>query len=325
MAILSNRIKRIALRAFCAVLCWALVVAPCLYYIGNDFAEESYACGGSLGVQALSPSAPVSGVAGLLNQGSDLPDADLFGNSDIITSVPADKITGIIQGYLDPNGAAGQAPSLKPPAPVTPPSQDTTPEKEPEKSPITPDTGVNNNGSSGFYGDYALLTQPDGSSFIYYDQTWEAYDNYKYGNATIGGYGCGPTSMAMVVSNLTSHVVKPTAMADWASSNGYFVKGRGTAYGLFPAVASMYGISCTTIRSSDKDAVVSALKEGKLLLTVVSRGDFTRGRHFLLIRGITDDGKLLLADSGNYDNCHEAWDYNRVIGQISGGQFWVFG
>ncbi len=322
---MSSRIKHIAMMAVCVVLCWALVVVPCLHYVGNDFAKElGYGMGTPM-VYAPAPSVPVSGSASFITQGSDIPDADLFGNSNVITSIPADKITGIIQGYIDPDAAAGKAPSVKPPVTVVPPVND-TPDKESETvKPITPDTSVNGNGNSGFYGDYALLTQPDGSTFIYYDQTWDAYKSYKYGTATIGGYGCGPTSMAMVVSNLTSHVVKPTAMADWAAGNGYFVSGRGTAYGLFPAVASMYGFSCTTISSSDKNAVVSALKEGKLLITIVNRGDFSVGRHFLLIRGITDDGKLLVADSGNYDNCHKPWDYNRVIGQIVGGQFWVFG
>ncbi len=236
-------------------------------------------------------------------------------------SSPSDKELSSLQGAT--GGSSVQAPA-KPSAPIVQkPSTPSTPNvSQPENKPTVqkPVSG----GSAQLFDTYALLPQPDGTGFVYYEQTWPVYTNYPYGYNTVGGYGCGPTSMAMVISNLTGKTVSPTYMADWSFNNGYYFRGRGTAYGLFPAASAAYGIKCTTISAYDKNAVVSALKSGKLLLTVVGAGDFTRGRHFLLIRGITEDGKLLLADSGKYENCLVEWEYSRVLNQVANSYFWVF-
>lgn len=339
---MSIKIRNTAVKLFCVVLCWALLIAPCAYLTVKNFNAEDMAAT-AVTVPAITPSSPVGGTvpANAVVDNDDPPVQDLFANSDNVLSAPADKILASIQ-LSTPEAAAGKAPALYVPPVVSVPEEPVVDEPvveeptvddpvveepvvdEPEDNAAIDNGSVGANSSEGFYGNYAILTQPDGSPFIYYDQTWEAYDNYPYGSATIGGYGCGPTSMAMVVSNLTGTMVTPAQMGDWSAANGYFVRGRGTAYGLFPAVAAKYGISCTTISSADRETVVSSLKQGKLLLTIVGPGDFTVGRHFLLIRGITDDGKLLLADSGKYENALTEWDYDRVMRQISGGQFWIF-
>lgn len=44
---------------------------------------------------------------------------------------------------------------------------------------------------------------------IYFNQLDERYANQPYGTDHIGGYGCGPTSMAIVVSSLTGETVDP--------------------------------------------------------------------------------------------------------------------
>jgi len=51
---------------------------------------------------------------------------------------------------------------------------------------------------------------------VYFNRLAERYANEPYGTDNIGGYGCGPTSMSIVVSSLTSETVDPTEMAEWA-------------------------------------------------------------------------------------------------------------
>ena len=62
---------------------------------------------------------------------------------------------------------------------------------------------------------------------VYFNQLDERYAAQPYGTDYIGGYGCGPTCMAMVVSSLTEAYVEPTEMAAWAYENGYWCKGSG--------------------------------------------------------------------------------------------------
>lgn len=303
-----------------------MIIVPSFYIIKQGFEPV----GGSFTGSAVKGQAPSSVVVDL-----DAIDTDFITN----TTSPSVGTDGVVSpsdkelSALNPNygGSSIKVPA-KPSEPVvqkpviTVPSTPDTPNvSEPDNNTDTnktekPVTG----GNAQLFDTYALLPQPDGTGFRYYEQTWPVYTNYPYGYNTLGGYGCGPTSMAMVISNLTNVTVSPTYMADWSVNNGFYFRGRGTAYGLFPAASAAYGIKCSTISVYDKNAVVSALKSGKLLLTVVGYGDFTRGRHFLLFRGITADGKLLLADSGKYENCLVEWDYNKVMGQVANSYFWVF-
>lgn len=55
---------------------------------------------------------------------------------------------------------------------------------------------------------------------VYYNQLDERWKNEPYGTDNIGGYACGPTAMAIVVSSLTSDTVDPPHMAQWAYENG---------------------------------------------------------------------------------------------------------
>ena len=56
---------------------------------------------------------------------------------------------------------------------------------------------------------------------VYFNQLDERYASKPYGTDDIGGYGCGPTAMAIVVSSLTEETVDPVEMAKWSYEHGY--------------------------------------------------------------------------------------------------------
>ena len=62
--------------------------------------------------------------------------------------------------------------------------------------------------------DYSGLTFTDGSTkLVYYNQTDVRWKDESYGlSDTVGTSGCGPTALAMVISNLNSHKVNPKEM-----------------------------------------------------------------------------------------------------------------
>ena len=72
---------------------------------------------------------------------------------------------------------------------------------------------------------------------VYYNQLDERWADLPYGTDNIGGYGCGPTSMAIVVSSLTDQTVDPPTMAEWAYQNGYWCSGNGSYHSLIPGAA----------------------------------------------------------------------------------------
>ncbi len=323
-----KKLLKVLLCTVCTLLVFALAISPVAYTLKASFEEGT----ASNITMSYTPPSPALGVE---VDGDSLPlkAPELVLDAESSFAPEADVLDTAIKNLLSINALIN---SIKVPAPVEPPKHDNTVSTAPDKNNSTSDkdNGKEDNktepGNKVDFDDvvltdeYALLKQPDGSDFIYYEQTWDAYTSYPYGSNTVGGYGCGPTSMAMVISNITGNRVSPTYMADWSVEHGYYVRGRGTAYGLFPAASNAFGIDCDTIAKGDHAAIKAALREGKYLITVVRSGDFTNGRHFLLIRGITEDGKLLMGDSGKYENSLEGWDYDRVMRQVALDKFWVF-
>ena len=45
-------------------------------------------------------------------------------------------------------------------------------------------------------------------------------------------------------------------------------------------------------------------------------GDFTETGHFIVLRGITQDGKLLVNDPNNISRSEKEWDMDTVLKQI---------
>ena len=131
---------------------------------------------------------------------------------------------------------------------------------------------------------------------VYYNQLDERWADLPYGTDNIGGYGCGPTSMAIVVSSLTDQTVDPPTMAEWAYQNGYWCSGNGSYHSLIPGAAEGFGLQWESISTDDPQAVVDALASGKLIVALMSKGHFTSSGHFMVLRGVTSEGKILVAD-----------------------------
>lgn len=164
---------------------------------------------------------------------------------------------------------------------------------------------------------------------VYYNQLDERYADKPYGTDHIGGYGCGPTAMAMVVSSLTDQTADPTAMAEWSYENGYWCKGSGSYHALIPAAAESWGLSVAGCPVSEPQRILDALAKGKLVVAIMSKGHFTKSGHFIVLRGI-QDGKILVADPASYDRSGQLWDLSIILKEASrragaGGPFWIIG
>lgn len=170
----------------------------------------------------------------------------------------------------------------------------------------------------------------DGSTeVVYYNQLDERYAGKPYGTDHIGGYGCGPTSMAMVVSSLSGETVDPEHMAQWAYENGYWCKGSGSYHALIPGAAAHWGLAVSGCSASEPQRILDALADGKLVVAIMSKGHFTSGGHFIVLRGVKD-GKILVADPASYKRSGQLWELSIILNEASrragaGGPFWIIG
>ena len=180
------------------------------------------------------------------------------------------------------------------------------------------------------FSDVVFTGRGNSKDVVYFSQYDSRWGNLMYGQTnTIAGAGCGPTSLAICVSTLTDTVVTPPEVCDWSVKTGHRCEGSGSYHSLIPDGAAHYNVPCRGIGQSGTE-LVKALQDGKLVIAIMSAGHFTRGGHFIVLRGITDDGKILVADCASYERSQKEWDLGVFLaecnkGAAAGGPFWVLG
>ena len=167
----------------------------------------------------------------------------------------------------------------------------------------------------------------DLDGLTYFNQLDERWANEMYGKTdTIGVAGCGPTALAIAISNLTGDETDPTEVAEWSYENGYVCEGSGSYISLIPNAAEHFGLSVEKLGKSNAEELKQHLEDGKMIIAIMGAGHFTNTGHFIVLRGVTDDGKILVADPVSYNRSTMAWDVSTILKEVknagSGGPFW---
>ena len=165
---------------------------------------------------------------------------------------------------------------------------------------------------------------------IYFNQGEEPWGSLPYGDSTIGAAGCGPTSLAIVISTLTGQTVNPQTTAAFAINNGEYVSGAGTAHSFPTNAARHWGLTCERVGKDRIDEVVQALKDGKMVVEICEAYTITGGSdgHFIVLTGVTSDGYITIADCASRERTAKVYsvDTIRSYGRdLSDGAFWIIG
>lgn len=180
------------------------------------------------------------------------------------------------------------------------------------------------------------------NGFKYYSQNDEQWKNYNYDyspqqrgksdNPRLGYRGCGPTSMAMVASQLTGQDYQPPQLADLARA-GNFSTSAGTTWAYFPAMAKKFGLNQTSYAPS-RETLTSNLQKGMPVILsgrrrffAADQSPFTQPGHFVVATGIQGD-KIMINDprgakySKGYSinnvlkEARQAWAFTRGDGSV---------
>lgn len=115
------------------------------------------------------------------------------------------------------------------------------------------------------------------------------YPYIKFGNGTIATSGCSITCLAMVATYLTDHEYTPDQMAYHFGSYG-----KTNIERLEHGNEEMR-LPCE--KNEDVQDVLRALNEGKVAIAMMdSESIFTTTQHFIVLAGMTEEGKILVND-----------------------------
>ena len=152
---------------------------------------------------------------------------------------------------------------------------------------------------------------------VYFNQGDEPWASQPYGSDKIGGYGCGPTAMAMVVASMTDTQTDPALMSQWAAEQGYWARRSGSYLSIVEGTAQAHGLQAESFPGRTPDELLEELLSGKVLVALMGPGHFTNRGHFILLRGVTLSGQVLVADPNSAERSLSVWDPQLILDELS--------
>lgn len=153
--------------------------------------------------------------------------------------------------------------------------------------------------------------------FIYYNQTDAQWSEQPYGRDTIGPYGCGPVAMAMTVSSLKGAPITPDKMAAWAAEHGQWAKKSGSYLSIVLETARAFELSAEPFSARTPESIYETLLSGDVLVALMGAGHFTNKGHFIVLRGVSLGGMILVADPSSRARSISLWDAQLILDELS--------
>lgn len=165
---------------------------------------------------------------------------------------------------------------------------------------------------------------------VYFNQGDEAWAELPYGTDQIGTHGCGPAAMAIVITSMTNTEMDPAAMSQWAVEHGHWARRNGSYLSIVEGAAQAFGLDAYSVSERTPEALSNELYSGRILVALMGPGHFTQGGHFIVLRGATLSGEILVADPNSLERSLATWDPQLILDELSsntsnGGPLWSIG
>lgn len=115
------------------------------------------------------------------------------------------------------------------------------------------------------------------------------YVDVRYGSGTIATSGCSITCLAMVAAYMTDHLYSPVELADYFGGSAYSNIAR--------LETASDALQLPYRKAVNWHESLQALKDGKVVIVLLEEASaFTESQHFIVLTGITEDGKIFVND-----------------------------
>lgn len=154
------------------------------------------------------------------------------------------------------------------------------------------------NSESGGYPNGTFTSSIGNKTYKQFEQWTGDYAEKSYWNGTMHDSGCGPTSIAILVSGLINPNISPYDVAtrmnnDWGFTGPEPMKDIMTKYGLSPR----------SIDNPSSNDITDALSRGEVMIVHVNNNtQFTSGNsgHYITIVDYNAQGEVYIIDPGSY-------------------------
>ena len=170
------------------------------------------------------------------------------------------------------------------------------------------------------------------NNFAYYKQSDPTWNESLINGHSISKGGCGPTTLAMIATQLSGKIITPVTMAKAAEKAGHW---KGLAYwDLFPWFGDKFGLQTKVIGSNDLKTAKEELSKGNVIAVsgkTVRKGSHTpyTSGHIVPFIGLDGSNKIIVNDSrgpeyahayddsglaqGTTNHMRQAWSYSGQI------------
>lgn len=161
-------------------------------------------------------------------------------------------------------------------------------------------------------------------------QYYQGDYSQPWGGGTIKTSGCGPTSFAMVITNLTGKRITPVDTTSWCGPKTYYEPGIGTSWSYFSGVTAhfnrKFNYNITYTQTSSIDEVYNALQNGKLVISSQTSGLFTSNGHFIVLAGVKNGG-IVVRDPNKNNAVNKGYNdriFTKAEIDASAMNYWIF-
>ncbi len=147
----------------------------------------------------------------------------------------------------------------------------------------------------------------------YFNQGDAAFNQREfYPGKTVKSSCCGPCCLAMVIVGMTGKSVTPFELAVEGAKNGYY-HGKGFQWPYMAEFAAKNGLKANRFKPTAQ-AVLDALNQGYPVIAKMKNGVFSNGSgHYIVLRGVDEDGNILILDPGKRARNDIAWPLSVII------------
>ena len=194
---------------------------------------------------------------------------------------------------------------------------------------------VKSDSFSQFYGsstfnDYNVFLDTAMGPMTYYNQHDSHWGKYLYGGQdSISKYGCGPTTVAMIVSSFgnVNGSITPKEMAEWSSHYKFYAPQSGSYHDYIPSALSAFDLMVDSVQERTPAKVAELLNSGHILVALMGKGALTNGGHFVIITKQNPNGTVSIADPNSYKKTQQEWDPAQLMRELKknydgGGPLW---